>query len=108
MLEGCTPGVSPCSLSHPLLDSLLLCVLLLGWMGRVSQPLKDVRVMNTSPLLPPGAVARQRWFFAGLLLFFVALSLQYTFKVTNTHHDTHRDTRSAFLRWREQLLELEE
>jgi hypothetical protein len=48
------------------------------------------------------AAARQRWFAAGVLLFFLLLSLQYTFKV----HDQNRDTRSAFLRWREQVLAL--
>src|SRR5438270_4165991 len=48
------------------------------------------------------AAARQRWFAAGVLLFFLLLSIQYTLKV----HDHNRDTRSAFLRWREQVLAL--
>jgi hypothetical protein len=48
------------------------------------------------------AAARQRWFAVGVLLFFLLLSIQYTLKV----HDQNRDTRSAFLRWREQVLAL--
>jgi hypothetical protein len=41
----------------------------------------------------------QRWFVLGLLVLFVALSAQYTIKVL--------DHRSAFERWREQLLALD-
>src|SRR5271155_2212483 len=45
----------------------------------------------------------ERWFWLGLVLFFVILSVQYSFKV----QDTQRDTRSAFLRWRVQILDME-
>jgi alpha-1,2-mannosyltransferase len=41
----------------------------------------------------------QRWFVLGLLLLFIALSIQYTIKVL--------EHRSAFIRWREQLLALD-
>jgi hypothetical protein len=47
---------------------------------------------------------QKRWFFLALALFLAALSLQYTGKV----HDDQRTTRSAFLRWRGQILELED
>jgi alpha-1,2-mannosyltransferase len=47
--------------------------------------------------------AWQRWFVGGLLFFFVALSVQYTLKV----HDEERSNRSAILRWRDQILELD-
>jgi hypothetical protein len=45
---------------------------------------------------------RHTWFAAALLLFFVALSVQYSHKVLVGD----RENRSAFLRWREQLLDL--
>jgi hypothetical protein len=41
----------------------------------------------------------QRWFVVGLLVLFMALSAQYTAKVLSN--------RSAYMRWREQLLELD-
>jgi hypothetical protein len=41
----------------------------------------------------------QRWFVLGLLLLFIVLSAQYTAKVLSN--------RSAYMRWREQLLELD-
>src|SRR5690242_12973408 len=41
----------------------------------------------------------QRWFVIGLLVLFIALSVQYTIKVL--------EHRSAFIRWREQLLQLD-
>jgi hypothetical protein len=44
----------------------------------------------------------QRWFFVGLLLLFVVISAQYTAKVW----DEQNHQRSAFLRWRSQILEL--
>lgn len=43
-----------------------------------------------------------RWLRAGLLLLFVAVSVQYTIKITCSE----RDNRSAFLRWRDQILDL--
>src|SRR5205807_1780769 len=47
---------------------------------------------------------QQRWFFLALTLFFVLLSVQYSSKVSSSE----RDNRSAFLRWRSQILDLEE
>jgi alpha-1,2-mannosyltransferase len=47
---------------------------------------------------------RERWLVLCLVLFFVALSVQYTDKV----HDSTRPNRSAFLRWRDQILELDD
>src|SRR5208282_3536219 len=47
---------------------------------------------------------RERWLVCCLVLFFVALSVQYTDKV----QDSARPNRSAFLRWRDQILELDE
>ena len=46
----------------------------------------------------------QRWLVVGLMAFFVALSVQYTDKVL----DKERDNRSAFLRWRSQIVELDD
>jgi alpha-1,2-mannosyltransferase len=46
--------------------------------------------------------ARQIFLF-GLVLFFLGLSIQYTIKVTGSE----RATRSAFLRWRNQILDLD-
>ncbi len=60
--------------------------------------------MDASPALAIPTHPRERWFAVGLLLFFVALSVQYSFKVRD---DDHRDNRSAILRWREQILELD-
>jgi alpha-1,2-mannosyltransferase len=50
----------------------------------------------------PGALlrpARSRWLLLGLALFFTLLSVQYTLKVRS-------DRRSAFVRWRPQILDL--
>ena len=47
---------------------------------------------------------QQRWFVLGLSLIFVLLSVQYSGKVL----DSHRSNRSAFLRWRDQILELQD
>ncbi len=47
------------------------------------------------PLL---ALSRQHWFVVALLLLFVGLSVQYSFKAAHPS-----GTRSAFLRWREQF-----
>ncbi len=60
--------------------------------------------MDVHALPAPLSHARQRWFAAGLLLFFVALSVQYSFKVLDQDHNN----RSAFLRWREQILLLDD
>jgi hypothetical protein len=57
--------------------------------------------MDAHPLTPTLTPVRQRWFVVGLLLFFVAVSVQYSFKVL----DGDRENRSAYLRWREQILE---
>src|SRR6266481_1010837 len=47
-----------------------------------------------------GAANRQRWFVAGLLVFFFLLSIQYSYKAVAG--------RSAFLRWRTQIEHLDE
>jgi hypothetical protein len=48
------------------------------------------------------ALAKQRWFFAGLIAFFVVLNVQYLFKIQDSAH------RSAFRRWTPQLLRLDQ
>jgi alpha-1,2-mannosyltransferase len=59
--------------------------------------------MDAHPIRRPLTHPRQHyWFAAGLLLFFVAISVQYSFKV----RVGDRDNRSAFLRWREQIIDL--
>src|SRR5262245_56769013 len=60
-------------------------------------------MMDAGSFLHAPATSRQRWFLVGLALFFVALSVQYTFKIL----DNDRDNRSAFLRWRDQILEVQ-
>src|SRR6266480_4996812 len=50
------------------------------------------------------ALLQQRWFVVGLVLFFVVCSFKYGEKIL----DSERDNRSAFLRWREQILELDD
>src|SRR5438132_8698715 len=47
-----------------------------------------------------GAANRQRWFVAGLLVFFFLLSIQYSYKAVAG--------RSAFLRWRTQIEHLDD
>jgi len=47
-----------------------------------------------------GAASRQRWFVAGLLVFFFLLSIQYSYKAVAG--------RSAFLRWRTQIEHLDD
>jgi hypothetical protein len=62
-----------------------------------------------SPAIPrPLPLGRQRWFVVGLLVFFVGVSVQYSLKVSHADRHTDRDNRSAFLRWREQILELDQ
>jgi hypothetical protein len=60
--------------------------------------------MDAPGALRPLSRTHQGWFVAGLLLFFVAVSIQYSIKVL----DHERDNRSAFLRWREQILQLDD
>jgi hypothetical protein len=65
---------------------------------------KEALVMDATPSLPTNPWAsRQRWFTLALLLLFVGLSVQYTCKVLDP-----RGTRSAILRWREQLQALDD
>lgn len=47
--------------------------------------------------------SRQRWFFLGLMAFFLLINIQYVVKV----QFSSRETRSAFARWRPQLETLE-
>src|SRR5207245_5889762 len=56
--------------------------------------------MSTGVLPQSPSWSWQRWFMLGLALLFVGLSIQYSFKVISG------DTRSAVVRWREQLLEM--
>jgi alpha-1,2-mannosyltransferase len=54
-----------------------------------------------APLRNTGLALRQRWFFAGLIAFFLVLNVQYLFKIRDSAH------RSAFRRWTPQLLRLD-
>src|SRR5947199_84129 len=47
----------------------------------------------------------QRWFTAGLILFFVAVSVQYSHKVLS--HKRDGETASAILRWAKQIMAME-
>ena len=59
--------------------------------------------MNAHPLLLPARKsARQRWFLAGLCLFFVVINIQYIVKIARSE----RESRSAFVRWTGQITEL--
>jgi hypothetical protein len=49
------------------------------------------------------SLARQRWFVIALVLVLVGISLQYGIKATG---NSERSNRSAFLRWRDQILHL--
>jgi len=60
--------------------------------------------MNATATLATPLARRERWFAVGLLLFFVAVSVQHSFKVRD---DDHHSNRSAILRWREQILDLD-
>ena len=60
--------------------------------------------MNAHPVARPLSDPRQNWFVAGLMIFFIAVSVQYSFKVL----DSKQDNRSAFVRWRDQILDLVE
>jgi len=57
--------------------------------------------MDGHPRAHPLVANPQRWFIACLLVLFVAVSVQYTFKIAGS------DSASAFLRWREQILSLD-
>src|SRR5271165_5581619 len=61
-------------------------------------------VMDATAVLRPSLAVRERWFLAALILLFVSLSVQYSLKVVSHQ----RETRSAFLRWREQILKMEQ
>jgi alpha-1,2-mannosyltransferase len=54
---------------------------------------------------PRFAWVRQHWLLLALVLFFGACSVKYGDKVLDT---AERDNRSAFLRWREQILEMDQ
>src|SRR5438093_11365728 len=62
-------------------------------MSSTTVPAGSWRVLLT------GAANRQRWFVAGLLVFFLLLSIQYSYKAVAG--------RSAFLRWRTQIERLD-
>jgi alpha-1,2-mannosyltransferase len=51
------------------------------------------------------ALIQRRWLLVALLVFFAVCSLKYGDKVLDT---TERENRSAFLRWREQILEMDQ
>jgi hypothetical protein len=58
--------------------------------------------MDELPVPAAPAGKPRRWLIVGLGLFFIALSGQYAWKVRGAD----RDSRSAFLRWRPQILDL--
>jgi alpha-1,2-mannosyltransferase len=61
--------------------------------------------MDAVPFSRWFAVLQQRWPLLCLLLFFAVCSVKYGEKVMDT---SERDNRSAILRWREQILELDQ
>jgi alpha-1,2-mannosyltransferase len=60
--------------------------------------------MDKALTLPPD-LARQRWFIAGLLLFFALLNLQYVAKIVRSDRNSNHP--SAFMRWDAQLQNLD-
>src|SRR5437870_5647646 len=60
--------------------------------------------MSLPTVSPPRRFLGHPWVTGGLVLFFAVVSVQYTHKVLSSE----RDNRSAFLRWREQILDLNE
>jgi len=58
--------------------------------------------MSTGTLPPTSSLSRQRLFVLGLLALFVGVSVQYSIKALSG------DSKSAFLRWRPQLIEMGE
>src|SRR5438132_10972608 len=69
-------------------------------MRRHSHPCKEAPDMAADcvDVYPTGT--RQRWFAVGLLLFFIALSVQYSLKVSG------KEAGSAIVRWNQQLQEI--
>jgi alpha-1,2-mannosyltransferase len=65
--------------------------------------------MEAHPLpVPAGPAARrhalrQRWFLVGLALFFVVINIQYVVKIARSD----REARSAFVRWSNQIVDLQ-
>jgi alpha-1,2-mannosyltransferase len=59
--------------------------------------------MDAVPSFPPFAFFQRRWFAVTLVLIFVFLSASYGIKIV----DSERDNRSAFLRWRGQVQEMD-
>jgi hypothetical protein len=60
--------------------------------------------MDAPAVLRPSLAGRERWFVGALILLFIGFSVQYSLKVVS--HESQ--TRSAFLRWREQILKMEQ
>ncbi len=60
--------------------------------------------MTSASIPRPFAPSRQQGFILVLLLLFVGLSVQYSFKAFGSHSEG----RSAILRWRQQILQLQE
>jgi alpha-1,2-mannosyltransferase len=61
-----------------------------------------MQAVSSSPWI---ALVQRRWLLVALVLFFAVCSLKYGDKVLDT---TERENRSAFLRWREQILEMDQ
>src|SRR4051812_39221286 len=60
--------------------------------------------MDVVTAVPRSAQLQQRWLLLALIGFFALSSFKYGEKVL----DSERSQRSAFLRWREQILELDD
>ena len=58
-----------------------------------------------APSLAVRSEPRQRWFLLGLCVFFLAINVVYVLKIA---HSERSESRSAFQRWRMQILELSE
>ena len=58
--------------------------------------------MNANSVARPVSSSRQHWLMLGLILLFAGVSIQYSVKVFGGH----ANWRSAFLRWRPQIIEL--
>src|SRR5262249_12606203 len=99
-----TAGDSACVAAGALLEFCRRRMAPPGGRLRPGPPKAGNPVMDAPPLSRPLPRWRQGWFVAGLLVLFVALSVQYTFKVL----DPGRDGRSAFQRWRPQIQQFDE
>src|ERR1700682_4808498 len=66
----------------------------------VSDRLQAIPITDAMDPLKRMTTIRQRWFVAGLLAFFVLLSIQYSYKAVAG--------RSAFVRWRSQIEQLDD